>query len=489
MLQTPVIKADSSAPSAGSKDKDVPTSTSQVDFSAYFSQMVAALPALPQDLTPAPSPTAPAPARTRASVPAPPRAAAAPASAPAAGAAQPAASQASTPTQTQAAPPASSKGSSPASSQVSSQGSPQGSSQGSPQGSSQAQAAPSGGTGPAQAQSVPRATGNPSAPADPRPAPAAIPAPQADLPAPTVAAAADPQADAKAKAALDQAYPGGKFQVQADADPDPPATPQASLTDLIDPVAQATTAPQAAPQAASQDQAAGPQPVPASATLTAAALADLSSAAAWQAPMVAEQTAILGATALPAATVPNPGTVTADNVAATSAASAQAAGAGALPGASGAVRVTAAASPESSLATRQDSLFSQVDGSIRWLLKNQDQGAELQLHPESLGRVQVKLQVEGTVVHAKLWATEASALPVLQQHRASLETSLQAQGLTLGSFDLQHGRREGQTPLPTQDPAATAAVGSALESSGTGQETPTLLTLSASRPGRIEIVA
>ena len=71
-----------------------------------------------------------------------------------------------------------------------------------------------------------------------------------------------------------------------------------------------------------------------------------------------------------------------------------------------------------------------------------------------------RAQVEGTVVHAKVWASEASAVPVLQDHRASLETSLKAQGLTLGSFDLQHGRRErADAAAQPQDPAATAAAG------------------------------
>jgi flagellar hook-length control protein FliK len=169
-------------------------------------------------------------------------------------------------------------------------------------------------------------------------------------------------------------------------------------------------------------------------------------------------------------------------------AAAQAVGAGALPGAAGSVRVTAPAASEDALPTGQQSLLSQVDGSIRWLVKNQDQGAELQLHPESLGRIQIKLKVEGTVVHAKVWASEASAVPVLQDHRSMLETSLKAQGLTLGSFDLQHGRKDQQAPLPT--PSGTASSPSSNQQPVlTGQETPVLAAAAPARSSRIEYVA
>ena len=92
------------------------------------------------------------------------------------------------------------------------------------------------------------------------------------------------------------------------------------------------------------------------------------------------------------------------------------------------------------------STFTQVDGTIRWLIKNQEKGAELQLNPESLGRVTIKLHIEGGEVHARLWASEATTLPLLQDQKAALEASLRQQGLTLGSFDLQHGHRGNDTP-------------------------------------------
>lgn len=91
--------------------------------------------------------------------------------------------------------------------------------------------------------------------------------------------------------------------------------------------------------------------------------------------------------------------------------------------------------------TKANAAFTQMDGTIRWLIKNQEKGAEIQLNPESLGRVVIKLRVEGGEVHARLWASEASTVPLLQDQKAALEASLKQQGLSLGSFDLQQGHR------------------------------------------------
>jgi flagellar hook-length control protein FliK len=90
---------------------------------------------------------------------------------------------------------------------------------------------------------------------------------------------------------------------------------------------------------------------------------------------------------------------------------------------------------------RASPVLAQVEGSIRWILQNKNQGAELQLHPDSLGRVIIQLRVDGQDVHAKLWASEASSMSVLQDHKAFLEASLKQQGLNLSSFDLQSGAR------------------------------------------------
>jgi len=84
--------------------------------------------------------------------------------------------------------------------------------------------------------------------------------------------------------------------------------------------------------------------------------------------------------------------------------------------------------------------MAQMDGSVKWMLRNDQQAAEIQLYPEHLGKVTIRLRVEGNEVHARVWASEASTLPALREQRAFLESSLKEQGLQLSSFDLQHGK-------------------------------------------------
>lgn len=98
------------------------------------------------------------------------------------------------------------------------------------------------------------------------------------------------------------------------------------------------------------------------------------------------------------------------------------------------------------VATAPHPAMTQVEGSIRWLLNRDRPGAELQLHPEALGRVTIQLRVEGGEVHARIWATEPTTVPLLQEHKGHLELSLREQGLQLGSFDLHQGQRGGQNP-------------------------------------------
>jgi len=108
---------------------------------------------------------------------------------------------------------------------------------------------------------------------------------------------------------------------------------------------------------------------------------------------------------------------------------------------------------------RPGPLLNQVEGSIRWILQNKVQGAELQLHPESLGRMVISLRVEGQEVHARLWASEPTSLALLQDHKAFLQSSLREQGLNLGSFDLQSGARGdgAQTMSQERSPLGTAS--------------------------------
>jgi len=466
MLQTAAIKNDPAVSVQGAKDNDPNATLLGANFSSYFSQMMAALPTQPQAAEALPMAAAPARPEPRKAVQpqaqaqASPAAAADPSQASAAAAAAVAAPAQPVPATPAKAPDPS--GPAPAAGQP---------------------AAPA--TAPAAAGAAAPAAGGGAQPqpqADAKAASSAQQAAAAAAPATQAAAAAPAAADARtavdpktAATGFDQAFPGGKFQVQV-GEPAPQATTKAPLSEFVNPIPQASgTAVQGTGLAAEAlGQVLSQVPV----TGTAAGLAGLQAVAGLQA-----APALL--LALPAASgeTASAGITQAGNVA-----SAQAAGAGALPGAFGAVRVTAAAAAQPAQATRQQDLLGQVDGSIRFLVKNQDQSAELQLHPESLGRVQVKLTVEGTVVHAKLWASEAAAVPVLQEHRSYLEDSLRSQGLTLGSFDLQQGRREDQAPLPTPADTGLAAAGGTIQARA-GQESPPVAAAASSKSSRIEFVA
>ena len=152
-------------------------------------------------------------------------------------------------------------------------------------------------------------------------------------------------------------------------------------------------------------------------------------------------------------------------------------------------RTTSLSSPSATPApARALPVFAQVEGSIRWLLQNKSQSAELQLHPESLGRVTIHLRVEGGQVHAQLWATESASVPLLQDHKAFLEASLREQGLSLGSFELHSGPRRDETPTtPQEKPVIPASIMPIQTESK--QEVPTLSIVKPAGSRRIELLA
>lgn len=142
---------------------------------------------------------------------------------------------------------------------------------------------------------------------------------------------------------------------------------------------------------------------------------------------------------------------------------------------------------EAAAPARPHPAATQVEGSIRWILQNKAQGAELQLHPEALGRVVIQLKVEGQEVHARLWASENSSLAVLQDHKAFLETSLKEQGLVLSTFDLQSGARGNSAQTAFQEQAAPSP--RTLPHLEVMQEMPTEFRLDPSDPYRVEVYA
>lgn len=119
------------------------------------------------------------------------------------------------------------------------------------------------------------------------------------------------------------------------------------------------------------------------------------------------------------------------------------------------------------------------------MLRNNNQEAQLQLHPESLGQVTIHLRVEGGEVHARLWVQEPGTVQIIQDGRSHLEQSLKDQGLQLGSFDLHQGHRPFQesTPTPVFSPVPVPLAVPAR------QEAPLAPAPSSLNPHRIELYA
>ena len=173
-----------------------------------------------------------------------------------------------------------------------------------------------------------------------------------------------------------------------------------------------------------------------------------------------------------------------------------------VPGASGpntapvATPMTPEAAPKHYLPPQAP--MAQLEGSVKWLLRNDAKMAEIQLYPEHLGRVTVRLRIEGNEVHARIWASEASTIPMLKEHRAFLESSLKDQGLNLSSFDLQQGRggqqaegdnRNGQNHTKGQHFHFAPQMMESWNGSEFRQELPIQLTTQRVDDGRVELYA
>jgi flagellar hook-length control protein FliK len=127
----------------------------------------------------------------------------------------------------------------------------------------------------------------------------------------------------------------------------------------------------------------------------------------------------------------------------------------------------------------------QIEGGLKWMLKGGAQEAELQLHPDSLGKVTIHLRVEDGQVHARLWVTEPGSVQAVQEGRPHLEQSLKEQGLQLGSFDLQQGNR----PFQEAPSASSSREPVVLEATSARQEAPVALPVSILNPHHVELYA
>jgi hypothetical protein len=90
----------------------------------------------------------------------------------------------------------------------------------------------------------------------------------------------------------------------------------------------------------------------------------------------------------------------------------------------------------------------------------------LELAPDGLGRIEVRVTVKADAVHASVYAQHDHAREALEANRQSLETALNRSNLRLEGFSVglghqprgeQRDLRDDPTPAPARRPLAVAA--------------------------------
>lgn len=93
----------------------------------------------------------------------------------------------------------------------------------------------------------------------------------------------------------------------------------------------------------------------------------------------------------------------------------------------------------------QESIFRQVKDGVMKTLENGGRQLTLQLEPESLGTVQVMLQVKGKEIAATIRTENADVSKLVAENLAQVRETLHQQGLKVSELDVQTGlARQGQ---------------------------------------------
>jgi flagellar hook-length control protein FliK len=135
-----------------------------------------------------------------------------------------------------------------------------------------------------------------------------------------------------------------------------------------------------------------------------------------------------------------------------------------------AAAAAAVASPALSAGTLERALAAQIVERVGALRHREDGDYELtlQLEPADLGRIELRVRLEGGVVHVQVGAHAPSTTDAVRRALPQLRDALVDAGLTAGSLDVgQHGGgldrhpgREGTEPtrLPPSDAARPRAI-------------------------------
>jgi flagellar hook-length control protein FliK len=88
----------------------------------------------------------------------------------------------------------------------------------------------------------------------------------------------------------------------------------------------------------------------------------------------------------------------------------------------------------------EESLMNQISERFNLALKNGVHEARIQLRPESLGEVQLKIQVDGDVVTAKIQVESQQVRQIVESNLQQLKNALAEHNLQAGNFDVNVGQ-------------------------------------------------
>jgi flagellar hook-length control protein FliK len=121
--------------------------------------------------------------------------------------------------------------------------------------------------------------------------------------------------------------------------------------------------------------------------------------------------------------------------------------------------VTEARTPASTIADAMD-LINQINSQIRAVIDNETQSLSMQLHPQSLGRLNVELVAKAGQLTAQFEAENASVKAALETRIAELKETLEQRGVKVESVEVTIASHEFEQNLMGGEQSGTASEGS-----------------------------
>jgi flagellar hook-length control protein FliK len=131
--------------------------------------------------------------------------------------------------------------------------------------------------------------------------------------------------------------------------------------------------------------------------------------------------------------------------------------------------INALASEPARSAEAQPTFLPQIEDSITQMLKSKQTSLRIQLHPEDLGRIQLRLIQDENGLRVTMHADHSETGQLLERHLHSLQKSLNDAGIQLTGFDINSGNQNHQQQTPAAwrkfrtSAAGTAATDSVTE--------------------------